>query len=658
MGLWAGWALLAGLCLGQPGWAQVMPGPWIQRNPPSAISNPAGITYGNGQFVIVGGNGGIVTSPDGLTWTPRSSGITNGLSAVGFGNGQFVAVGGTTILTSSNGVAWTGQASGMTDGVNAVGYGSGHWVVVGAAGTILTSTDGVAWTAQASGSTNGLYGVVFGSGQFVAVGDSGTILSSMDTVHWVQEFQNTVNMNLRCVTYGDGRFVAAAVGPDPAFSQGLILTSPDGIHWTVLSTNDGTWLPALAYGGGEFVAVGESWVSMTVVTSADGLNWTVHPRKIDTTLLAVAYGGGVFIAVDLAGVVYKSPDGINWNPHDLFGAAYGNGQYVVVGDNGSILSSLDAVTWTPRDAGTTNRLLAVAGNASGFALVTGGPAILGSPDGVTWTPRNTGTTNGLYGIAAGNGLFVAIGQRGTIAHSLDGTNWYSSAFAANLQWIAITCGNNGFFAIGNVYDAAGPHGATLTSSVDGGLVITPWAPVTWPTDAVLAAGSGVIVLATATSTWTSTNGVDWTTNYSGFYLDQPSTIGYGAGQFIVPALVFAPRCFPCPSYWGVFSSPDGVNWGGWGFDQRGPLYGIGYGGGRFIAVGAAGAVWEFAVTPELGTLRPLSGGGMRGSISWVAAASCALDVSTNLTDWTRLTNVATTNGTAQFSDPAGTNFSR
>ena len=59
------------------------------------------MTYGNGLFVAVGGSGTILTSPDGVTWTARTSGTGNGLRGVAYGNNTFVAVGEYgTILTS------------------------------------------------------------------------------------------------------------------------------------------------------------------------------------------------------------------------------------------------------------------------------------------------------------------------------------------------------------------------------------------------------------------------------------------------------------------------------------------------------------------------------------------------------------------------------
>jgi hypothetical protein len=51
------------------------------------------VTYGNGLFVAVGEDGTILTSPDGVTWTQRTSGTSNWLNGVAYGNGLFVAVG-------------------------------------------------------------------------------------------------------------------------------------------------------------------------------------------------------------------------------------------------------------------------------------------------------------------------------------------------------------------------------------------------------------------------------------------------------------------------------------------------------------------------------------------------------------------------------------
>src|SRR5438067_1842682 len=46
------------------------------------------------------------------TWTPRNSGTSNGLLCITYGNNEFVAVGAKgTILTSPDGVTWTPRNS-------------------------------------------------------------------------------------------------------------------------------------------------------------------------------------------------------------------------------------------------------------------------------------------------------------------------------------------------------------------------------------------------------------------------------------------------------------------------------------------------------------------------------------------------------------------
>jgi hypothetical protein len=87
-----------------------------------------------------------------------------------------VGLGG-TILTSPDGVTWTRRTSGTNSELRGVAYGDGLFVAVGD-GTILTSPDGVSWTRQTPPTGNWLYGVTYGNGRFVAVGMYGIILTS------------------------------------------------------------------------------------------------------------------------------------------------------------------------------------------------------------------------------------------------------------------------------------------------------------------------------------------------------------------------------------------------------------------------------------------------------------------------------------------------
>jgi hypothetical protein len=48
-----------------------------------------------------------VTSPDGTTWTARTSGASSALNGITWSGTQFLAVGDAgTVVTSANGIAW------------------------------------------------------------------------------------------------------------------------------------------------------------------------------------------------------------------------------------------------------------------------------------------------------------------------------------------------------------------------------------------------------------------------------------------------------------------------------------------------------------------------------------------------------------------------
>ena len=99
------------------------------------------VTFGNNLFVAVSkktsGNR-VMTSPDGITWTSRSSAADNEWYGVTFGNNLFVAVSST---------------------------GSGN--------RVMTSPDGITWASLSSAADNSWRSVTFGNNLFVAVSESG-----------------------------------------------------------------------------------------------------------------------------------------------------------------------------------------------------------------------------------------------------------------------------------------------------------------------------------------------------------------------------------------------------------------------------------------------------------------------------------------------------
>ena len=106
---------------------------------------------------------------------------------------------------------------------------------------------------------------------------------------------------------------------------GTILTSADGITWTLRTSGTNDNLNGVTYGNGTFVAVGGSsynpWGHSEILTSSDGIIWTSRTS-------------GAYIVIST-------------------GVTYGNGTFVAVGYFGSILTSADGITWTIRTSGAS-----------------------------------------------------------------------------------------------------------------------------------------------------------------------------------------------------------------------------------------------------------------------------------------------------------------
>jgi photosystem II stability/assembly factor-like uncharacterized protein len=261
-----------------------------------------GMTYGNNQFVTVGDYGTILTSPDGVAWTLRTSPDTHHLKAVAYGNGRFIAVGtvGTTVISTDNGETWglggIARHFGNAYDLYGITYGNSTFVAVGLSGTIFTSADGVNWTSQTSPTAKDLLGITYKNPTFVAVGESGTIINSSDGYCW-SEVTPVTAYSLTGVTAGS--FVAVGM-------HGTIISSPYGINWNTETSHVIEMLNDVAYGNGNFVAVGVyNGESGTILTSPDGANWSLIDSGTDYDLEAVAYDSNnqVFAAAGGYGII-------------------------------------------------------------------------------------------------------------------------------------------------------------------------------------------------------------------------------------------------------------------------------------------------------------------------------------------------------------------
>ena len=294
------------------------------------------MTYGEGLFVAVGadydeaGGAEIVTSPDGVTWTPAEplNGINEFWSVV-YGNGLFVATG---IEYSNN---WATQTS-----------------------VIAVSQDGTRWTKTSIQNAKKLQ-VTFGDGVFVAISDSNDsdannqILTSTDGTSWTRRGDTAASQNWSRITYGGGKFVAVSTSFD-------VLTSDNGTTWTAEETGPSFDFPpqpnstmpmALTYGAGKFLLLS----SVNFINpnrsrgvahfSTDAKSWTsVEFAESAQSWVVIGFDGSNFVGT-YGDLLLLSQDGNTWTSSQIIhgfrwmALAYAHGLYVAVDDGGKIMTS-------------------------------------------------------------------------------------------------------------------------------------------------------------------------------------------------------------------------------------------------------------------------------------------------------------------------------
>ncbi len=544
-----------------------------------------------GLLVLVGGNGAILSTPDGQAWTfrgswplmPRAAASGNGLHVgvtalytataatpglwtfhrqsvtfldIAFGNGTFVAVSNTAIYTSSDGIHWTRRLTGLTytNKGHTVEFSGGRFIVT-AERQVAISADGANWTVSSPALGNLLFGATFGNGTFVAVGgasNTSEIYSSTNGVNWTARATSATS-GFTDVTYGNGLFVAVGHG-------GKIYTSPDAIVWTSRASGVSAYLTRATWGQGMFVVSGPAGL---LLTSPDGIIWTNRalPMRDD---LDVSFNGSEFF--NWNGRIVKSSDGIAWtfltppHPGDFQDVTYGDGLFVAAARatnsliGSTIVTSPDGIVWTAR--ATCNFWLTSISYANGIYFAGGeNGRLLTSPDAIHWTERVSNGTRSLRRFAYGNGLFVAVGgsyNQVELLTSPDGITWTPrNPAAAEYELHDITFAEGLFVAVGGDYNSrtivTSPDGLEWTKRTftSGPTSISGLLGISYSNGLFVAVGGYGIIA-------TSTNGTDWQAQVveSSWFTDELTGITFAEGNFVA-----------LRRYTGeILTSEDGSNW--------------------------------------------------------------------------------------------------
>ena len=276
---------------------------WLNRTPAGLNTGLHDGVWSGSLFVAVGDLGKIVSSPDGITWTARTSGTTQRLNGVSWDGSRFLAVGdGGTILSSANGSSWSSLHSGPEGAwLHDVSYSGTRYVAAGSqfpANTayMLTSVDGVSWTENATLPQNGrsISGLAWSGQLFVASAmaesfpNEAAVMVSQDGLTWVEVIVSTESPTTLCVLWDGNRFIAGGIG-------GRLFFSPDGMNWSQANSPSTSNFLGLASDGSTLMAAGV--ISNAVTTSDYGATWqSFHIGSLYDTG-GLAFGANRFVSV-------------------------------------------------------------------------------------------------------------------------------------------------------------------------------------------------------------------------------------------------------------------------------------------------------------------------------------------------------------------------
>jgi hypothetical protein len=353
-------------------------------------------------YVAVGDQGLVSSSTDGTNWQTINPELTNysGFGSVTWGGQKFVTVVQTNpfqncrAYTSDNGDVWTARKTPFINiKLSDVAYGGGTYVAISddmtgsdnirLTNVVLTSSDGLSWeqieNVTGAGWTSIASGRVWIAGslvqKFVAVAYNEDptlplIMTSLDGKTWSYPYPSATRRGRFInIAYVGNIFVAISDTPLSDNPNSLLLTSTDGIDWSIqLAANNIQW-NSIAYGNGVYVCVGGA--SRRVMTSPDAITWTLLPNNINISNIlynwtSIVFGNGIFVAsaANNNGRIMTSSDGIHWNSYDpncvvsnsVFRISYGAGMFMGLTDSNSDYSavySFNGMDWQAMYVGLT-----------------------------------------------------------------------------------------------------------------------------------------------------------------------------------------------------------------------------------------------------------------------------------------------------------------
>jgi photosystem II stability/assembly factor-like uncharacterized protein len=262
------------------------------------------IAWNGKEFVVVQfGNDEILRSPDGDMWfDSHTGGIDYGLIDILWDGKNFIALGQDgKILTSPDGMVWESRETNTQRYLSSIAYSGQQYVVVGDSGTILYSLDGLNWENVSQQEDMHFRCVTFGNNRFIACGQDGLIMTSENGLVWTRIDANK-DFTMNDIVWNGKQFLIVG-------NYGIVLISSDGLTWTESYANFRYIPSSIIWDGNRYMAVGDRGL---ISTSADGISWTIIGGITDNNLSDIISYDGKYMVVGSEGTIltgrYASSD--------------------------------------------------------------------------------------------------------------------------------------------------------------------------------------------------------------------------------------------------------------------------------------------------------------------------------------------------------------
>ena len=441
---------------------------WTRRTLPVTGARVSHVRFINGKFYLgmdaatnnigvpTGANGAVLSSVDGITWTAAT--LTTplyGPDDFTSGNGVYLASANsvssqsTQIITSTDGVSWTPRAVSAGTYTHGIAFSNGKFFVAVSGGTtsgLYSSADGVTWTRISTAPASAGHLTASPAALLVNYGTYGNYSQALTTdgVTFTTASPGIPLVN-GTTRYINGAFVAPALTNATEFISNQARASYDGRTWSTIATaalSDTQDVREIAYGNGRYVFVGEFDIFTGTTTVVPGGTGTPPPAITaqPTAAQSVAIGGSVTFTITVTGtgVTYQWYfNGIAISGAVNFSFTLGSvtavnaGSYTVTVTNagGTLTSSPSVLTVTaaPNTAPSFTTQPApqavTAGSSASFTVVAFGSAPLTyqwKKDGVAIVGATSATfTIGAASAAdAGNYTVVVTNGSGTVTSNV------------------------------------------------------------------------------------------------------------------------------------------------------------------------------------------------------------------------------------------------